>query len=206
MLKILGRYNSLNTQKVLWLCGELDLAYQLDNHGMEHGKNDRPEYLALNPMGLVPTILDGDFVLWESNAILRYLGRKHSRGALYPTDPGQIAMGDRWMDWQLAHLNPAFRPVFRGLTRVKVEDRDMVAIDRARDEMARLVAMLDRCLERTDFLAGPNFSIYDIAIGVQAYRWFKLDIKREPYPAFEAWYERLARRKPFQQHIMIELK
>ena len=89
MLKILGRYNSLNTQKVLWLCAELDLAYQLDNHGMEHGKNDRPEYLALNPMGLVPTILDGDFVLWESNAILRYLGRKHSRGALTPPTPAR---------------------------------------------------------------------------------------------------------------------
>ena len=205
MLKILGRCNSQNVQKVLWLVGELDLDYELDPHGLEHGKNDQPEYLALNPMGRVPTIFDSDFVLWESNAILRYLARKHSYGDLYPTEEQTMARGNRWMDWGLAHFNQAMRPVFWALTRPGLVDIDQERVKANRDEAERMLAMVDRYLGETNYLAGDAFSIYDIPLGVQAYRWFNLDIERAKLDNLDAWYGRLKARPAFQDHIAIGL-
>jgi glutathione S-transferase len=192
-------------QKVLWLCGELELEYELDLHGLEHGRNDQPEYLAHNPMGRVPTIFDGNFVLWESNACLRYLARKHSYGDLYPTDERAMARGNRWMDWGLAHFNQAMRPVFWGLTRATLVDIDQDTMRAKRNEVAVLLAMVDRYLGETDYLAGDGFSIYDIPLGIQAYRWFNLDIEREKLDNFDAWYGRLKARPAFQTHIAVGL-
>ncbi len=192
-------------QKVLWLVGELDLDYELDLHGLEHGKNDQPEYLALNPMGRVPTIFDGDFILWESNAILRYLARRHSYGALYPTDSETMARGNRWMDWGLAHFNQAMRPVFWALTRPGMIDVDPETVRAKRDEVERILAMVDHYLGETDYLAGDEFSIYDIPLGVQAYRWFNLDIERGKLDNLAAWYARISARSAFQDHIAIGL-
>ena len=124
MLKILGRKNSSNVQKVLWCCDELGLAYEREDVGGSFGKNRDPEYLALNPNGLVPTIIDDGFVLWESNSIIRYLAAKHGRGTLYPEDLRARALAERWMDWQLSVLGPAIGPVFWGLIRTPPGKRD----------------------------------------------------------------------------------
>ena len=99
MLKIWGRRNSINVQKVLWCCGELGLPFDRVDAGLQFGVNNTPEYKALNPNGLVPTIDDDGYVRWESHAIVRYLARKHGTGTLLPQDARAAADADRWMEW-----------------------------------------------------------------------------------------------------------
>lgn len=117
MLKIWGRANSINVQKVLWCCDELSLEYERIDAGGPFGRTQNPDYLAMNPNGLIPTISDDGFTLWESNAIVRYLAAKHGVGGLCPEDLRERADADRWMDWQLGTLWVALRPVFIGLVR-----------------------------------------------------------------------------------------
>lgn len=205
MLKILGRKNSSNVQKVLWCCAELGLDFKREDVGGEFGKNKEPEYLSLNPNGLVPTVIDDGFVLWESNSISRYLAAKHGDGTLYPADLQVRAMGERWMDWQLSVVVPAINPVFWGLIRTPADKRDHAAISTARDKLANVMKILDNYLGRTDFVAGSSFSVGDIPVGIMTYRWFTLDIQREDMPNLRRWYERLTQRPPFEKHVMIGL-
>ena len=136
-LTIWGRANSVNVQKVLWCLAELDLAYDRIDAGMAFGKNDQPEYLAINPNGRVPTLVDGDYVLWESNSIMRYLNLAYGEGSpIYPQAPQARAAVDRWLDWTLSTLQPVDRPVFWALVRTPVEKRDMVAIQKDVDAEA----------------------------------------------------------------------
>ena len=205
MLKILGRNNSSNVQKVLWCCEELGLKYEREDVGGPFGRNRDPEYLALNPNGLVPTIIDGDFVLWESNTIIRYLTAKHGNGTLYPTDLQTRAMGERWMDWQLSVIGPAIMPIFVGLIRTPPEKRDQAAIAAARDKSAAALKMLDGFLGRSDYVAGSSFTVGDIPVGITTYRWYTFEIEREDFPNLKRWYERLSARPGFKKHVMIGL-
>jgi glutathione S-transferase len=205
MLKILGRNNSSNVQKVVWCCEELGLKYEREDVGGPFGRNREPEYLALNPNGLVPTIIDGDFVLWESNTIIRYLTAKHSNGTLYPTDLQTRAMGERWMDWQLSVVVPVINPVFFGLIRTPPEKRDQAAIAAARDKLAAAMKILDGALGRSDYVAGASFTVGDIPVGIMTYRWYTLEIERENLPNLKRWYERLSTRPGFKKHVMIGL-
>ncbi len=206
MLKILGRATSSNVQKVLWCCGELGLAFEREDIGGPFGGNDKPEYLALNPNGRVPTIIDDGFVLWESNSCCRYLSATHAAGTLYPDDLRTRADGERWMDWQLTICSPALVPVFWGMIRTAPEDRDMEAIGKARDKLSTVMAMLDKALDGRDFITGAQFTVGDIPIGIAAYRWFVMDIEREDYSNLKAWYDRLTQRPAFQEHIMQPLE
>jgi glutathione S-transferase len=205
MLKILGRKNSSNVQKVLWCCDELGIAYEREDVGGQFGKNREPEYLALNPNGLVPTIIDDGFVLWESNTIIRYLAAKHGSGSLYPADLQQRALAERWMDWQLSTIVPAINPVFWGLVRTPPEERDQAAIAAARDKLAGVMKILDNQLAHADYVAGSAFSVGDIPVGIMTYRWFTLDIEREELPSLKRWYDRLTKRPAFEQHVMTGL-
>jgi glutathione S-transferase len=205
MLKILGRKNSSNVQKVLWCCDELGIAYEREDVGGQFGKNREPEYLALNPNGLVPTIIDDGFVLWESNTIIRYLAAKHGSGSLYPADLQRRALAERWMDWQLSTIVPAINPVFWGLVRTPPEERDQAAIAAARDKLAGVMKILDNQLAHADYVAGSAFSVGDIPVGIMTYRWFTLDIEREELPSLKRWYDRLTKRPAFEQHVMTGL-
>ena len=205
MLKILGRNNSSNVQKVLWCCAELDVPFEREDYGGQFGKTKDPEYLAMNPNSLVPTMIEDDFVLWESNSIIRYLAAGHGKGTLHADDPQTRAMGERWMDWQLSVLGPAMHPVFWGLVRTAPEDRDNEAIARARDNVATKLAMLDTFLGRTAYVAGPSFTVGDIPVGIVAYRWHTLDIEREDYPNLKRWFDAISARPGFQEHIAIGL-
>jgi glutathione S-transferase len=127
-LTIWGRSNSVNVQKVLWCLAELDLGYQRIDAGMQFGKNNEAAYLAMNPNGRVPTLVDGDYVLWESNSVMRYLCMAYGGNSpIYPAQPKARAAVDRWLDWTLSTLQPVDRPVFWALVRTPVEKRDMVA-------------------------------------------------------------------------------
>ena len=205
MLRIWGRSNSINVQKVLWCCEELDIRYQRVDLGGPFGGNTEPEYLQLNPNGLVPTISDGDFVLWESNVIVRYLAAKHGMGTLCAEDLAERADADRWMDWQMGTLWANFRPAFIGLIRTPPENRDHASIAAAIRKTAESWAMLDAHLVGRDYVTGPAFTMADIPLGVTAYRWFSLEIERPPMPNLEAWYEQLCARSPYKANVMFPL-
>jgi glutathione S-transferase len=205
VLWIWGRSNFINVQKLLWCCGELDIRYQRVDVGGPFGGNKEPEYLRLNPNGLVPTISDGGFVLWESNVIVRYLAAKHGMGTLCPEDLAERADADRWMDWQLGTLWANFRPAFVGLIRTPPEKRDRAHIATAISKTAENLAMLDAHLAARDYVTGAAFTMADIPLGVTAYRWFSLEIKRPPMANLEAWYERLCARSPYKATVMLPL-
>jgi glutathione S-transferase len=205
MLKIWGRTNSINVQKVLWCCGELDLPYERIDAGMQFGVNNTPEYKALNPNALVPTISDDGFVLWESHAIVRYLSRKHGSGRLWPEDTRIHADADRWMEWYNTTMWLNLRPVFWNLVRTAPEKRNMKEIEESRQKLASNLAIVDARLADRPYMAGANFTMADIPMGVAAYRWFNLPIERPALPHFEAWYKRICERPAFRQHCMLPL-
>ena len=205
MLKILGRKNSSNVQKVVWACDEIGLPFVREDVGGPFGRNKDPEYLALNPNGVIPTVIDDGFVLWESNAIVRYLAGKYGVGALSPADARERALADQWMDWQQTVANPAISPVFYNLIRLKSPERDMAAVKAGRDKLAAALAILDAHLAKNDFVAGPRFTMGDIPLGIVVYRWYELSIERENYPALKKWFDRMAARPAFQKNVMFGL-
>jgi glutathione S-transferase len=205
VLRIWGRSNSINVQKVLWCCGELDVPYFRVDVGGPFSGNREPEYLRLNPSGLVPTISDGGFVLWESNAVVRYLAAKHGMRTLCPEELAERADADRWMDWQMGTLWANFRPAFIELIRTPPEKRNQAHIAASIGKTSENWAMLDAHLAARDYVTGPAFTMADIPLGVTAYRWFSLDIARPPMPNLEAWYESLCARSLYKANVMLPL-
>ncbi len=205
MLKILGRNNSQNVQKVLWCCDELDIPFEREDYGGQFGKTKDAAYLDMNPNAVVPTIVEDGFVLWESNSIIRYLAAGHGAGTLFPDDLRARALGERWMDWQLSVVGPAMHPVFWGLVRTAPEDRDDAAIARARDVLTTKMAMLDTFLGRTGYVAGDSFTVGDIPVGIATYRWYNMEIEREDYANLKRWFDDLSARPAFRKHIAIGL-
>lgn len=205
MLKIWGRRNSINVQKVLWCCAELGVPYERIDAGMQFGVNDTPEYRARNPNGLVPTIEDDGFVLWESHAIVRYLARRHGAGTLWPADAKAAADADRWMEWCSTTLWIALRPVFWNLVRVAPEKRNMAEVAENHKKLASHFGIVDRELAGKRHLAGNDFSMGDIPMGVAAFRWYNLPLERPAMPALERWYARICERPAFQAHCMAPL-
>ncbi len=205
MLKILGRTNSSNVQKVLWACDELELSYQREDIGGDFGGTQESKYLAMNPNGLVPTMIDNGNVLWESNAIIRYLCENHAPNALLPEDPWQVALAQQWMDWQQTVLAPAIRPVFWGLVRTPEDERNVDEIAAGQTQTASAMTILDHHLSQNAFVAGSSLSLGDIPVGIMAYRWFQLDIERIELPHLARWYQSLADRKAYRDRAMIGL-
>lgn len=205
MLKIWGRKNSINVQKVLWACGELGLDYDRIDAGMAFGVNNTPEYRAMNPNGLIPVINDDGFILWESHAIVRYLARKHGMGTLCPADARCAADADRWMDWYHTTLWPDLRPVFWNLVRTPPEKRDMAQVQSALVGLTANFRILDTVLANQNYLGGNAFSMGDIPLGLTAFRWYNLAIERPTLVNLDAWYARLCARPAFQTHCMAAL-
>jgi glutathione S-transferase len=202
-LKIWGRANSVNVQKVLWCLRELGLTFERIDAGMAFGKNTEPDYLAMNPNGRVPTLVDGDFVLWESNSVMRYLVMAYGKGSpIYPPAPKQRAGVDRWLDWTLSTMQPVDRPVFWALVRTPIEKRDMVAIQKDVDAEAVQWRIVDNQLATRRFIEGDDFTIADIALGAYARRWFGVQGVNKPQLAHLArWFAQFASRPGFAQFI-----
>jgi len=202
-ITIWGRANSVNVQKVLWCLHELDLAYERIDAGMAFGKNREAEYLAMNPNGRVPTLVEGDFVLWESNSIMRYLVRAYRpQSSIYPQAPKVRAGVDRWLDWTLSTLQPVDRPVFWALVRTPPNQRDMVAIQKDADAEAEQWRIVDAQLSARRFIEGDDFTLADIALGAYARRWFGVEgITKPRFADLERWYAQLAGRPGFIRFI-----
>jgi len=205
MLRIWGRKNSINVQKVLWACVELGLTFERIDAGMAFGVNNTPEYRAMNPNGLVPLINDDGFLLWESHAIVRYLARKHGFGTLCPGDPQVAADADRWMEWFSTTLWPNLKPVFWNLVRTPPEKRDMPLVASSLKGLTANFQVVDAWLATRDYIAGNAFSMGDIPMGVSAYRWYNMQIARPSLKNLDGWYARLCARPAFKEYCMIPL-
>jgi len=194
-LKIWGRMSSINVKKVVWTAQELGLDFQRNEAGGQFGLVKTPEYLLLNPNALVPVMEDGDFVLWESNVIVRYLCAKHSPGQLYPSDLRERFEAERWMDWQQTTFSPASRPGFWQLIRTAPEQRNAQTISDSNAAVEALLATLDAQLGRHAFVAGDRFTMADMVLGCEAHRWFGLPQPRQSWPNVERWYQGLRARQ-----------
>jgi glutathione S-transferase len=204
MLKIWGRVNSVNVKKAMWCVGELGLPHERIDAGMKFGVNKTPEYLRMNPTGLVPTIDDDGFTLWESHTIVRYLSAKHSAGKLCPADLQQRADAERWMDWAFT-FQSAMRSVFWGLIRTPPEKRDLKAIEEGTQKSHELAALLDKVLADRAYVAGAAFTMGDIPIGAEVQRYMRVPIERPALPHLQAWFERLRARPAFLAHVDLPL-
>jgi glutathione S-transferase len=205
MLKIWGRTNSVNVKKALWAAEELGLKYERIDAGMQFGVNHTPEYRKMNPTGLVPTIDDDGFVLWESHAIVRYLAAKHGAGSLWPGDLRVRADADRWMDWTHSFSREFQRPVFWPLVRTPPEKRDLKAIGEAVRKCAELLAIPDAALAGKQYLAGNALTMGDIPLGCHVQLWMRLPIERPAQPNLKAWFDRLCTRAAFRKIVEIPL-
>jgi glutathione S-transferase len=202
-LQIWGRANSVNVQKVLWCCRELGVPYERIDAGMQYGRNGDADYLAMNPNGRVPTLVDGDFALWESNAIMRYIALTHGHDStLYPADPRIRTGMERWLDWTLSTLQPVERPLFWGLVRTPPAERDMTAMQQAADTAAVQWRIIDRQLEGRDYLEGQHLSLADIAVGAYARRWLGVEgVSKPKLPNLQRWFELISARPGFQEFV-----
>lgn len=199
MLKILGRRNSGNTQKVLWCCDELGLAYEREDVGRGFGRNDEPAYLAMNPNGRVPTIVDDGFVLWESNVIVRYLCAKHGMGTLCPADLRERIDMERWMDWQQTTLRPRFHALFDALHATPpVGHAVLENLNKPLDEAWKI---LDAQLAKHPYVHGDNLTMADIPFCYIVNRWYRLPIERRDFTHVKAWFDRLCGRPAFRRNV-----
>lgn len=205
MLQILGKPTSINVRKVLWTCAEIGLppgsGYDLLPYGSGFSPTDTPAFRAQNPNALVPVIRDGDFVLWESNTICRYLAGQHDRGDLLPLAAAPRAKVEQWMDWQAGELNNAWRYAFMSLVRQSPAHTDAGALAHSVREWNRHMAILDTQLQTTGaFATGHAFTLADVVLGLSTHRWFSAPIERPDLPAVAAYYDRLSQRAGFLQH------
>ena len=201
MRRVWGRANSSNVMKALWVLDELGLPYERLDVGGPFGQTDTPEYRAMNPTGLVPTLQEDDFVLWESNAVVRYLADAHAGDSpLWPRDFRARASIDRWMDCQQTQLSRPLSTVFWGLVRTAPDKRDPAAIGQATRDCARAWALLETPLTRGAYIAGDAFTLADIAWGPLIHRWFAMPIERPEMPYLRPWYDRLLQRPAYVRH------
>ena len=205
MITVWGRENSTNVKKVLWMLDELELAYNIVNAGGAFGKNTDPAYLALNPNGLVPCFQEDDFVLWESNTILRYLAECSGKPEFWPADARHRASIDKWLDWASSSLIAPYRQVYQTLVRIPEPERDMALVASGMKVFEKYWAIADAVLAKQKWLSGETFGIGDIPLGIYAYSWYSLNIERQSHPNVERWYQQLTQRPAFIKRVMIPL-
>jgi glutathione S-transferase len=208
MMTLWGRKNSINVQKVLWCLAELGLEEKRDftriDAGLEYGVNKSPEYLKMNPNGLVPVLQDGDLILWESHTIMRYLAKKYDSQVRFSKDAGIQAASEKWMDWKLSTLWPTLRIAFLGLMRTPEPERNYEAIKKSFADADKLLGMIDITLADKPYLSGQSFDLGDMCLALGVNRWISLsnlrpDIcPRTDYKNIAKWYQQIQEKTLFQ--------
>jgi glutathione S-transferase len=189
MLKIWGRISSINVRKVVLTAQLLELPFERVDAGAAFGITRTPEYLARNPNALVPTLEDGDFVLWESNVIVRYLCARHAASRLYPEDLRTRFDAERWMDWQQTTLNPAGREAFVQLIRTPPERRNAQALAASVAATGPLLTLLDARLAQRRYMAGDRLTMADVPLACEMHRWWGLPLDHAERPHLQRWYD-----------------
>lgn len=202
MLEIWGRRNAVLVVPVLWTVSELGIPHIFHMAGGAFGVIDTPEYRAMNPTGKIPTIKDGDFLLHETHAIIRYLCGKYGDGKLSPSNLNERAVADKWMEWCRTEPFPTAVAIFFGLVRTEPENRDAGFIEQKAEELGKTLAILDQHLAKNKFVTGDDFTMGDIPLGCLVYRYYNFDIERPSFPNLERWYNELKERQPYQEHVM----
>jgi glutathione S-transferase len=202
VLTVLGRATSSNVQKVMWLLAEIGQPCVRVDVGGQFGGNKEAEYLEKNPNGVVPSLIDMDAVVWESNTILRYIANRFPVDEMYPVNPLRRAWVERWMDWQLSTLGPANTLLFQSIVRAPAEQRSVQLIEDYRERNAKLFDILDQALDGRKYLGGGELTLADIALGPLTYRWFELPVERPGYKNLRRWYDLLCQHAAFQRHIV----
>ncbi|AML51786.1 glutathione S-transferase family protein [Falsihalocynthiibacter arcticus] len=205
MIKVLGRANSVNVQKVMWCAAELDVDVERVDIGGAFGGNNTYEFRALNPNGSVPVLIDGDFVLWESNAIVRYLCDHYGTGEWKFSSAQEVALAGQWMDWYLTTMHAPMTVLFWQLIRTEAGVRNAAQINTAIAEATKHWAILDQHLAACDFIMGDEPSMADIPLGSSAYRWHSMGFERPDLPNVKAWWDRLVERGAYCDNVMIPL-
>lgn len=201
MLRILGRAASINVRKVLWTCAEIGIPFEREDWGNGFKPTQDPAFLALNPNAMVPVIQDGDFTLWESNSIIRYLAARYGEPALYPSEAQARARIDQWIDWQASDLNTSWSYAFMSLVRQSPQHQDRHVLAAACAGWSRHMQILEGQLASTGaYVAGDAFSLADIAIGLSVNRWFETPFEHPLLPAVNDYYQRLSERPGFRLH------
>ncbi|MEL7466238.1 MAG: glutathione S-transferase family protein [Pseudomonadota bacterium] len=204
MITVYGRATSSNVQIVMWAIGELGLECERHDIGHVHGGTDTPEYRAMNPNGLVPTIRDGDLAMWESSAILRYLAARYADEPFWPADPAERAALDMWAEWMKTTFVPAFNlGVFWPVVRTPKAQRDEAAVAAAIEKVKPLARMLSDRIGDGPWMAGEAFTFADILTGHSLYRYYTVEMDRAETPALDAFYARLQTRPAFVEHSMV---
>lgn len=198
MLTIWGRLNSINVQKAVWAVKEAGQPFTHIIAGAAFGKNDTPEYKAMNPNGLIPLLQDDALAIWESNAIVRYISAKYASGTLWAEDPGERSLADRWLDWQATEFNPRLGPGFHMLVRTPADKRDMAVVAQTADKIEPMLAILDAHLAQHPYLAGDHFTMADIAVGASTHRLLNIPIQRKEWKNVRHWYQGLVARPAAQ--------
>ncbi|MDS7930555.1 glutathione S-transferase [Acinetobacter sp. V102_4] len=199
MLKILGRDNSINVRKVLWLCEELNLEYEREDWGRGVLSTQSPEFLQLNPNGQIPVVLDGDLVLWQSNSIIRYLANAYDKEhLLYPTQAKERFFVDQWLDWQAIELNNSWTYTIMSLLRHSPDHQDPNLLQQGIDKWNRHMQILDQQLAKTQaYVAGSQFSLADIPIGLSVQRWKATPFDHPTLKHVDQYFELLNQRAGF---------
>lgn len=201
MLRIYGYGASINVRKVLWACAEIGLDYEREDWGLPDRPTSDPDFRALNPVGLVPVIDDSGTIVWESNAILRYLAASRGRDDLLPADPASRAQVEMWMDWQASDFNNSWRVAVQGLIRRSPAHSDPAAIAQSMAAFSRMVGIVGAQLGRTGaFVCGAGFTVADIAIGLSVHRWRSLPGDKPRLVEVDRYYDRLCERAGFRDH------
>jgi glutathione S-transferase len=199
-MKVLGRVSSLNVRKVLWTCAELGLEPEREDWGMGFRDVSEPGFVALNPNAQIPVLIDGDFVLWESNAIIRYLCNLHGR-SLYPFEARARARVDQWIDWQATELNTSWVYAFQALVRKSPLHADSGLIQRSIARWTQMMTLLNDQVAKTGgHVADEDFTLADVPIGLSVMRWFATPLDHTPLPAVDAYVERLKQRPGFMAY------
>lgn len=204
MIRVWGRATSSNVQMVMWTLAEIGLECERIDVGGSFGGTDTADYVRMNPNKLVPTLQDGDLTLWESAAIVRYLGARYADGGFWPVDPAERAGIDKWAEWTKTTFGPALLAgIFWPLVGVREENRDNKALAAAVNRMEVLAGIIDSRLADTDYLGGDTLAFADCIFGTLLYRYFTLDFERADTPHLRAYYQRLCDRPAYVRHAMI---
>ena len=198
MLRLLGRKTSGNVQKVLWLLEEIQLAYEREDYGRQFGNTGDEEYLSLNPTGKVPTLIDGDNVIWESNTILRYLCSK-TGSELLPADPAVRSNCETWMDWLLASLNTNYLEMFKE-TKKPEEERGPKLPEMSKALGAQL-GILDGHLGANEWVGGAVMTVADIALGPICNRCLSFPVELPGLTNIDRWHKTISARPAYQKVV-----